>query len=123
MAKMIHISDGLASDALHVAQQSQRTVEDQVELWAQLGKVIAPLLGDDKAGDLVRQVKQKSVSELIASVDTPEGKLRTREYLASLPFPHFEAATDVPGYLVRIEADGTRTVGRFVDRVFIAKCG
>jgi hypothetical protein len=42
------------------------------------------------------------------------------EHLASLPFPHYEPAPDSPGLLVRIDADGTRTLGRFVNRQFEA---
>jgi hypothetical protein len=43
---------------------------------------------------------------------------RVAEHLGNQPFPHYEPAPDVPGLLVRIEADGTRTVGRFVNRQF-----
>lgn len=60
------------------------------------------------------------LSECFAMVDTPEGRRRVAEYLATRPFPHFEAAPGRAGLLVRIEADGTRTVGRFVDREFKA---
>jgi hypothetical protein len=38
--------------------------------------------------------------------------------LESTPYPHFEAAPGRPGLLVRIEADGSRTIGRFVNREF-----
>jgi len=60
----------------------------------------------------------RPISECLASVDSPEGRCRVAEYLASRPFPHYEAAPGKPGLLVRIEADWTRTVGRFVDREF-----
>jgi len=60
------------------------------------------------------------LSEALASVGTPEGRQRVKDYLATLPFPHFEAAPGRKGLLVRIEEDGTRTVGRFVNREFIA---
>lgn len=121
MGKTINISDELASDALVVAEQKQRSVADQIEHWAQLGKIIEPYLSESKAADLARQESRRSIAEIITSVDTLEGKRRTKEYLESQPYPHFEAAVDQPGYLVRIEADGTRTVGRFENRVFVAK--
>jgi hypothetical protein len=35
-----------------------------------------------------------------------------------LPYPHYEPAPDSPGLLVRIEANGKRTTGRFVNRKF-----
>ena len=34
-------------------------------------------------------------------------------FLNSQPFPHYEPHPDRPGLLIRIDADGTRTVGRF----------
>jgi hypothetical protein len=40
------------------------------------------------------------------------------EHLDNQPFPHYEPAPDAPGMLVRIEADGKRSVGRFVNRQF-----
>ncbi len=64
----------------------------------------------------------KSLSEMIATVDTPEGRQRVFDYLKTLPFPHFEA---IPGarMFVRIESDGTRAVGRFVGRRWIVCLG
>src|ERR1017187_1657291 len=38
------------------------------------------------------------------------------EHLKSLPYPHFEPAP--VGLLVRIDANGNRTTGRFVNRKF-----
>lgn len=57
---------------------------------------------------------------LLDTVDSAEGRRRVADYLATRPFPHFEAAPGKPGRLVRIEADGRRTVGRFVGRRFEA---
>jgi len=61
-----------------------------------------------------------SVDLLLDAVDSPEGRRRLADYLATRPFPHYEAAPGKPGRLVRIEADGSRTVGRFVGRRFRA---
>jgi hypothetical protein len=38
--------------------------------------------------------------------------------LDSRPFPHYEAAPGHSGLLVQIDADGTRTIGRFINRRF-----
>jgi hypothetical protein len=59
------------------------------------------------------------LSDALATVDTPEGRARLKAYLASQPFPHFEAYSENPRLLVRIDEDGERTVGRFVERQFI----
>jgi len=57
------------------------------------------------------------LSACLAEVDTPQGRNRVAAHAASRPFPHFEAA-DPPGLLVKVDADGTRTIGRFVNRQF-----
>jgi hypothetical protein len=62
----------------------------------------------------------KPLSECVAEVDSPEGRRRVAEYLHSQPFPHYEPAPDRPGMLVRIDAGGKRTLGRFVHRRFKA---
>lgn len=67
---------------------------------------------------LQRSGDSESLSAAMARVEGAEGRERLRQQLAERPFPHFEAAPDQPGLLVRIDADGTRTMGRFVNRVF-----
>ncbi|MEE8450676.1 MAG: hypothetical protein V3R99_02145, partial [Thermoguttaceae bacterium] len=63
------------------------------------------------------------LSACLESVDSPEGRQRVADYLQKQPFPHYEPAPEAPGMLVRIEEDGTRTVGRFVNRKFKAVDG
>jgi hypothetical protein len=59
------------------------------------------------------------LSECLASVDSVDGRNRVAEYLNSQPFPHYQSAGR-DGLVIRIEEDGSRTVGRFVDRQFQA---
>ena len=97
-----------------------RSIAGQVEFWAGLGKAIEPLL----RGHQVRAVKQAgdkaNLETILESVDTEEGRQRVRSYLETRPYPHFEASSDEPGMLVKIDEDGTRTRGRFVNRRFVA---
>jgi hypothetical protein len=51
-------------------------------------------------------------------VDSPEGRERLTGFLESQPFPHYEPHPDRAGLLVRVEENGSRTVGRFVRRQF-----
>lgn len=118
MSQPVKLSDELVLDARITAELSERSIAGQIEFWAQLGRAIEPLLSGTKALALRRAGKVVPVSECLATVNTPAGRRRVAEYLATRPFPHFEAAPGKPGLLVRIEADGTRTVGRFVDQEF-----
>jgi hypothetical protein len=120
MAQPVKLSDDLVLDARTVGGLSRRSIAGQVEFWARLGKSIEPLLRGEQALTLQCGAAARSLGELIESVDTDAGRDRVRTYLDARPFPHFEACRDDPGMLVRIDADGTRTRGRFVNRVFVA---
>jgi hypothetical protein len=79
---------------------------------------VEPLLSGDRTLALRKCGDVKSLSELIASVNYPWGHQRVADYLAQQPYPHYEQATDQPGFLIRIEENGNRTVGKFIDREF-----
>jgi hypothetical protein len=68
---------------------------------------------------LCRNAAAQPLSEALASVDTPAGREMLKAYLKSEPYPHFEAHPSQAGLLVRIEENGARSVGRFVNRVFV----
>lgn len=62
----------------------------------------------------------KALAEYLASVDTPAGRQRLQTVLANRPYPHFSAVPGRPDLVERLDADGARTVGRFVNRQFKA---
>lgn len=126
MSQPVKLSDALVLDARLTSELSERSIAGQIEFWARLGKAIEPYLSGRSASEL-RRLSEQPLSELLRTVPLAEGGQRLADYLQSRPFPHFEPAADRPGYLVRIEEDGTRTVGRFVQREFVvaveAECG
>jgi hypothetical protein len=115
----VKISDSLLLDARRTGEMAERSIAGQVEFWARLGRAIEPLIRGETALALRQAGDSKPLSECIASVDSSEGRQRVAKYLKSLPFPHYEQADD-SGLLVQIEADGKRTLGRFVNRKFQA---
>ena len=118
MSQPVKLSDDLILDARLVSRVAERSIAGQIEYWAQLGRAIEPLLEGAKALALRRAGAVRRLSDLIGSVDSEEGRMRVAEHLESLPYPHYETDPDHPGLLVRTEADGTRTCGRFVNREF-----
>ncbi|TVS11889.1 MAG: hypothetical protein EA424_23255 [Planctomycetaceae bacterium] len=118
MSQPVKLSDELVLDARLTAEIAQRSIAGQVEYWARLGRAIEPLLQGAQALALCRAGATRPLSECLESVDSPEGRQRVVEHLASQPFPHYEPAPEARGLLVRIEADGTRTRGRFINRQF-----
>ena len=118
MSQPVKLADELVLDARQVGKIAQRSIAGQIEFWASLGRAVEPLLSGAKALALRKSGDAKPLSELLSSAEHAEGRRRVADYLASQPFPHYEPAADQPGLLVRIDADGRRTVGRFVGRKF-----
>jgi len=119
MSQPVKVSDTLVLDARLTGEVAERSIAGQIEFWARLGRAIEPLLQGDKALALRRAGDSRPLSECLNSVDSPQGWRRVAEHLRTRPYPHYEPA-DAPGLLVRIEASGRRTVGRFVNREFQA---
>lgn len=118
MSQPVKLSDQLVLDARLTGRISERSIAGQIEYWAKMGRAIEPLLQGTQALALCQAGDAQPLSACLEAVDSPQGRRRLADYLASQPFPHYEPAPDEPGLLVRIESDGTRTVGRFVNRKF-----
>ncbi len=114
------VSDALVLDARLMGEATQRSIAGQIEFWARLGRAIETLLRGDQMLALCKAGKARPLSACLQSVDSPQGRKRLAGHLESLPYPHYEPSADSPGLLVRIEANGKRTVGRFVNRKFRA---
>ncbi len=118
MGQSVRIADNLVMEARLVGEIEDRSIAGQIEFWAHLGQALEPLLQGTQVLALRRAGRVQPLSACIESVDREEGRRRVKDYLERLPFPHYEPAPDRPGMLVRIEADGTRRIGRFVNRQF-----
>lgn len=118
MGQPVKLSDQLVLDARLVGETAERSIASQIEFWAKLGRALEPAL----RGDAVLRLKQRGgalkLSDALRTVESPEGHERLQQVLASQPYPHFEPAPGKPGLLVRVDEDGTRTLGRFVGRKF-----
>src|SRR5262245_50820350 len=119
MSQPVKVSDALVLDARLTGEIAERSIAGQIEFWARLGRAIEPLLRGDRALALRRAGDSKPLAECLTTVDSPEGRQRVVEHLKTRPYPHYEPA-DLPGLLVRIESNGKRTIGRFVNREFQA---
>jgi len=116
----VKLSEALVLDARLTGQAVRRSIAGQIEFWANVGRAIEPLLQGAVALALCRAGKARPFSDALESVDSAEGRERLSQYLAAQPYPHYEPIPDSAGLLARIEANGKRTVGRFVNRRFVA---
>lgn len=121
MPQPVKLSDALVLDARLAAEVEQRSIAGQVEYWASLGKLVDAMIDGRTRTAALRKSGSKSLTELVATVGVAEGDARLKAYLASEPFPHFEPHPTRKGILIRTDADGSQSVGRFVGRQFVVE--
>jgi hypothetical protein len=118
MGQPVKLSDALVLDARIVGETAERSIASQIEFWARLGRAIEPVLRTDAVLRLKQRGEATPLSACLTEADTAAGRERVRSFVAARPYPHFEAAPGRPGLIVKIDHDGTRTIGRFVNREF-----
>jgi len=118
MSQPVKLSDELVLDARLAGECVERSIAGQVEFWARLGRAIEPLLQGTQALALCRSGAARPLSACLDTVDTPEGHRRVAAFLHAQPYPHYEPHPNRAGLLIRTDAGGRRTVGRFVKRQF-----
>lgn len=120
VSQPVKLSDALVLDARLAGEIVERSIAGQVEFWARIGRAVEPLLNGEQVLALCRNGAARPLSECIESADSTEGRARVSSVLQAQPFPHYEAHPKKRGLLIRIDVNGKRTVGRFVNRQFQA---
>lgn len=77
-------------------------------------------LTDDLASQIPKLSDAKMAKLALDGVDSDEGRSRLAHYLQALPYPHYETDPTNRDLVVRIEENGSRVVGHFVDENFVA---
>lgn len=119
MGQPVKLSESLVLDARLTGEIAERSIAGQIEFWAGLGRAVETHLRTDQALALKRRGAAMPLSTCLKTVNTRAGRARLSAVLSARPFPQFEPAS-TPGLLVKIDQDGTRTTGRFVNRKFRA---
>jgi hypothetical protein len=120
MSQPVKLSDALVMEARIEGEAMERSIAGQVEFWARIGKSVEGLLTGQQMRVIGREASSEAVLKRLDTVDSVEGRQRVKDYLASQPYPHYFAHSDKKGLLIREEEDGQRTVGRFINREFVA---
>ncbi|MCB1227555.1 MAG: hypothetical protein KDK99_17180 [Verrucomicrobiales bacterium] len=77
MSRSIRISDELAEFADAAAGFSHRSPPQQIEHWAQLGRILEPALSY-RAESAIKQVGRADLDAVLARVGSPESVRRTQ---------------------------------------------
>lgn len=120
MGQPIKISEALALAARTEAETFERSLASQVEHWAQIGRAVEQVLGHDQVAALKQQVGLPEFVDAMRKASTEAGQRRALAHLRKLGGPRFSVDPERRGGIVRIDADGSRTRGRFVRREFVA---
>ena len=130
-AVTVKISRELADSAREVSRWTERSLAGQIEHWAKLGQSIEGVLSGEsvialkKAGEGVadspntQQENPELALNILASLRKAMPYDAIREGLRASNQVLYELDPEIPGGLIRVSPDGTRTRGRMVDRAFI----
>lgn len=127
MGMPVKLSDDLVKDARQQAEVTDRSLTSQIEYWARLGRTVERVLRHEDVLTL------KRTGESASGGPTPRALLSALRKIASEASRAELAAALRSGRTVyqdagdsrieRIERDGSRTVGRFENRRFVADDG
>ncbi len=120
MGLPIKISEALALAARTEAGVFERSIASQVEHWAQIGRAVEQVLGHDQVAALKRHAGMPELADAMRKASTEAGQRRALEHIRKLGGPRYSLDPARPGSILRVDADGTRTRGRFVRRRFVA---
>jgi hypothetical protein len=120
MGQPVKLSDGLVADARTVCAVSERSIAGQIEYWARLGRAVDGALDGETVLQMKRRADGLSLLDTLTNRTREQRLAAVRAFMETEPFPHYEGVPGKKPLLVRIEADGTRTVGKFVNQVFRA---
>lgn len=130
MGMPVKLSDALVKLARTEAEAADRSMTAQIEHWARLGRSVETALRHEDAlalkhagGDLRRAFPGAATREAIHAELRRIANTADRSDLARTLMQGravYQSAPNGSGAIMRIEPDGTRTVGRFEKRRFVA---
>ena len=121
MGMPVKLSDDLVRDARQEAEATDRSLTSQIEHWARLGRKVERVLQHDDVLDLKRaDDAQPTPRAILAALRRIASETSRSELAASLRHGRIVYQDAGEGRIERIERNGTRTVGRLVNRRFTA---
>ena len=122
MGTSLKLSDELVNEARHEAEAADRSLTSQIEHWARLGRSVENVLRHEDILDLKRGrkgVAPPTRRDLLATLRKIASESSRKNLSARLKEGRAVYQDAGAGRVERIESDGTRTIGRFIERVFL----
>lgn len=123
MGMPVKLSDDLIKDARHEAEVTDRSLTSQIEHWARLGRKVERVLQHDdvlrlkRAGETHAPPTRRAILSALRRIASELPRTELAATLRSARTVYQDAGDS---RVERIERDGTRTIGRIVNRRFIA---
>ena len=128
-ASPVRLQDALMRSAALAGARQHRSAAQQIEYWASLGREMATLLDPDRLLAVQAGLARLHVEPVTAPSVIPEQVFAALEAerssgvlansVSSAPV-RYQACSSRPGYLERLDKDGSRSVGRFANGEFLA---
>jgi|HubBroStandDraft_5_1064220.scaffolds.fasta_scaffold28209_3 hypothetical protein len=125
MAQPVKVGDALIEAARAAAEENQRSMAAQIEHWALLGRAVEKTLtlGDAVAlkrseGQLDARARGR-IAEALSNALDPDRSVIARTTIGLRDAIRYETDPALPGLLIQRLPDGTRRIGRMVNREFI----
>jgi hypothetical protein len=116
----LRFDSAFVNDARSSAALMERSVTAQVEFWAKLGRVAEAVFAHDRIRSLKETGRVQDLDGLLAKVNTAAGRELARVEIARHGTPIYGTDPAHPGRIVQKLPDGTKRLGRFVNRQFVA---
>jgi ParD-like antitoxin of type II bacterial toxin-antitoxin system len=115
----LRIDGALINEARTSGQIFHRSIAQQLEHWATLGRALEAVLTVPGLAKLKMAKKPADLDLLLARASSPAGQKRILALLAKKKGPLYGSKPNHPDVLLQYARDGTKVAGRMVNGAFV----
>lgn len=129
MSMPVKLSRRLVETARGEAASADRSLTAQIEHWATIGRAVEKLIPHSGVLSLKRlgggeaatpaAVKRAALGRTLRRLEEGDDRAEVLDHLRALGGPRYGTDPKHPGMIVRIDPDGTRTLGHVEGRAFV----
>lgn len=117
----IRLSAALATSAREMATVEDRSLTEQVEHWARIGRVVEEAVRTTTVRYLKAASHDERLPALLAAADSAEGRAAAAQLIAQRHPVRYGVDVRNPDDILRIDRAGSRTRGHVVGGTFSAR--